>query len=434
MRVHILGVLLALVLTHRADAATDTPNLTRVQADNSYIVTFKPSSPSGRSPILPPQAGRSAGSPPFAEHSTGQRKEALAATLGIRGQVASIFESINAAHLLIDAGEAERLRQHPMVLRVDPDEISSTAQTVQTNPGWALDRLDQTTTALNSQHVYNANGAGRTIWILDTGLNLGYPKVAAEFGGRASVFWDVNGAGGLDCHGHGTQVASAAAGSTRGIAKGATVIAVKITVGCTKDSYASTWVAVFNWLAVNAPRGTIVNLSSAFSNGPNVCGGTVIVPAVEDAIRAAHSAGIIVVVAAGNDSCDAANYTPTRMPEAFVVGATDSSRLAFGQDSRASYSRYGSNVSVFAPGTNVSLIHFYGDAWINSGTSFAAPYQAGIFAVACQAAGSFCDTVANAGVAYQGLRSIANTGTVVEANGSVLPGNTTSRFISRYPW
>ena len=55
------------------------------------------------------------------------------------------------------------------------------------------------------------------------------------------------------------MVSSAAAGSTYGVAKGATLIMVKITDGCTGDIYIA--VLAFNWLAENAPAGTIVNMS-----------------------------------------------------------------------------------------------------------------------------------------------------------------------------
>lgn len=60
--------------------------------------------------------------------------------------------------------------------------------------------------------------------------------------------------------------------------------------------------------------------------------------------------------------------------------------------------------------------------------AFAAPSMAGVFAVACQAAGTFCDTIADVGAAYQALRNIGTMDSVVNANG------TSSRFISRSPW
>lgn len=72
-------------------------------------------------------------------------------------------------------------------------------------------------------------------------------------------FWDVNGEDGLDCPNHGTQVATAAAGETLGVAKGANLIIAKITIDttsqpCTNNSVISTSVTAFNWLVTGWPR------------------------------------------------------------------------------------------------------------------------------------------------------------------------------------
>ena len=58
------------------------------------------------------------GKTPFGEHSTGQDKEHLAATLGMKGRINAIFESINAIHVFTDSEEAYRLSQDERVLRV----------------------------------------------------------------------------------------------------------------------------------------------------------------------------------------------------------------------------------------------------------------------------------------------------------------------------
>ena len=143
----------------------------------------------------------------------------------------------------MDETEAERWRKDGRVEYVEQDMIL-TSGTTQSNPGWGLDRLDETSVTLDNTYVYTNTGAGREIYILDSGLDLSNPTVAAQFGGRASVLWDVNGGTGADCNGHGTQVSSAAAGSTKGIAKGATVIMAKITSGWTGGSSISTSVLV----------------------------------------------------------------------------------------------------------------------------------------------------------------------------------------------
>ncbi len=431
----LLGLVVAAFGMHAGGQTLTLPEPSR-PIDGSYIVTFKPGTAKLPSPVLPSLTKdelRATAPVPFGEHSSGQNKQGLALALGIRGQVVSIFDAINAAHLMIDAVEAERLKRDPRVLRVEQNVTTTAMQTVQSNPGWALDRLDQPLPPLNNQYVFNASGAGQTIYILDTGLTLANTAVNNEFGLRASVFWDVNQLGGTDCHGHGTQVASAAAGATYGLAKGANLIIAKVTVGCTRTSTAATAITAFNWLATNAPRGTIVNYSSGLANPGNACSPANINLAMEDAIRAAFNAGNIIVVYAGNDGCDTANFTPARMPEVFAVGATDVSRLLFNQDARASFSRTGANVSVFAPGQSVNTMFFTGALLVDSGTSFSAPYMAGMFAVGCQVVVPQCAT-APSGDMYALLRSIATLGSVVDPGGAALPAGTTSRFISRSPW
>ncbi|UJP05435.1 MAG: S8 family serine peptidase [Nitrosomonas sp.] len=364
---------------------------------------------------------------PFGQHSTGQSKENLAAELNLRGKIAAIFPSINAIHAHIDADEAYRLSRDSRVLLVEQD-ITTVPVATQSNPGWGLDRLDEQTPLLDNTYSYTNNGAGRTIYILDSGLTLTNSAVAAEFSGRASVIWDVNGGTGSDCYGHGTMVASAAAGNTKGVAKGATVIMAKITDACTGGAQVSTSITAFDWLRDNAPAGTIVNWSHGFTNGLNNCSTPLTNTALENAIKAAHNKGIIVVVAAGNDNCDTANFTPTRIAESFVVGATNNQRISQGKDAKAFFSRKGGNISTFAPGENVVLMNQSGSSVTNSGTSFSAPYVAGLFAIACQAAGQVCNTATSAAPLYQALRDKGKLGTVTNTDGTPLTG-ATSRFI-----
>lgn len=328
----------------------------------------------------------------------------------------------------MDAKEAEKLSKDKRVLRVEQDR-TLVAMTTQMTPGWGLDRLDSATPALNSAYSYTNTGAGQTIYILDSGLDLSNPTVAAEFGGRASIIYDYNGGTGYDCHGHGTGVASIAAGNTYGVAKGANVVIARITIGCTDTMDLTTSINAFNWLAAYAPAGTIVNLSFGLTAG-GVCSIPGSSPTLENAIIAAHKKGIIVVVAAGNDGCDTANYSPTNITQSFVVGATHHGGLP-GQDRKWVGSRTGLNISTFAPGFMVPMMNMNGGATVESGTSFAAPYVAGIFAVACQAYAPFCNS-GNTTTIYDALRSFATWNTVTNNDGTPLTG-AYSRFI-RQQW
>ena len=69
--------------------------------------------------------------------------------------------------------------------------------------------------------------------------------------------------------------------------------------------------------------------------------------AVNSAVEAIARAGVVPVVAAGNEAQDAANVSPASAPNAITVGAIDS------KDAIASWSNYGTLLEIFAPGVNV---------------------------------------------------------------------------------
>jgi hypothetical protein len=97
---------------------------------------------------------------------------------------------------------------------------------------------------------------------------------------------------------------------------------------------------------------------------------------MHQAITYAISKGSVIVAASGNDGCDCLLF-PANYPEVVAVGATDS------QDNLASFSSYGANLDLTAPGQSLCSI-----SWTNanpttstacggSGTSFAAPIVSG---------------------------------------------------------
>jgi len=319
---------------------------------DSYIVQLEEPRSESERIVFPPNP-ELRGTTKFGEHSNGQTREEVAQLLGIRGEVVSIYDAINALHLNISREEAIRLADDPRVKHIEQD-IYAHAGATQTNPGWALDRLDESSPInMDNTYSYTYDGSGQKIYIIDTGLNLGNPTVAAEFGSRASIVYDMDTGGtGYGCDNHGTNVANLAGGSTYGVAKGVQIFSAKVfpgdaTTGCTGGSPTSESVMAFNWLAVNETPGTIANWSLWYRdpNPPNCT--PIYSSSLTSAIEAAHDAGILVVVIAGNDNCSSDDYSPAEIPESFVVGAVlppDSSSL----DRHYPYTRLGTNISTLS--------------------------------------------------------------------------------------
>ena len=96
---------------------------------------------------------------------------------------------------------------------------------------------------------------------------------------------------------------------------------------------------------------------------------------VEDEVEDAYNAGIVLVATAGNLYRSDPRY-PAALEQVIAVGSTDS------EDQRSSFSGFGEWVTVSAPGTSVrTTSQISGGYAPASGTSFAAPYVAGLAAL-----------------------------------------------------
>lgn len=104
--------------------------------------------------------------------------------------------------------------------------------------------------------------------------------------------------------------------------------------------------------------------------------GTTALNALDEAVERAVEAGVVFVVSAGNGAADAATYSPAHAPGALVVGASDP------YDNFAeTFSNFGAEVDLFAPGVDV-LSTADGDRYaLLSGTSMATPHVAGAAAL-----------------------------------------------------
>jgi subtilisin family serine protease len=263
--------------------------------------------------------------------------------------------------------QAEWLARQSWVQTVEPDQIVTTMAT-QTGATWGIDRIDQRSRPLSGTYTYDNTGAGVRAYVIDTGIRFSH----SQFGGRAiSGFDSVDGGQATDCHGHGTHVAGTIGGSTYGVAKGVTLIGVRV-LSCSGSGTTSGVISGVNWVTGNHQAGQPAVANMSLGGG--------ISSALDTAVRNSIADGVTYAIAAGNSNANACNASPARVAEAITVGATTSS------DVRASFSNYGTCLDIFAPGQSIT------SAWSTSnnatrtisGTSMATPHAAGVAALYLQ--------------------------------------------------
>ncbi|MFF2345590.1 S8 family peptidase [Pseudarthrobacter sp. NPDC058119] len=332
----------------------------------SAVVLSASSLPAAAVPVPGPPAGNTTGRY-LVQYAPSADVAAMVS--GLRGQglaVGRTFEhALRGAVVSATPAQAAALARSGNVLSVEPDAPVTLSGTEQPAP-WGLDRSDQRTLPLSGTYSWTGAGAGVTAYVVDTGILASH----TDFGGRVAAGWTAvaDGNGTTDCNGHGTHVAGTVAGATYGVAKGATLVPVRV-LDCSGSGYNSDVVAGLDWIAANHVAGTpaVANLSL----------GGAASSAVDNAVQAVLADGVATVVAAGNSAVDACTGSPARVPGAVTVAASDST------DKQASFSNFGSCVDLYAPGVGITSDYYTSTTATASmsGTSMASPHTAGAAAV-----------------------------------------------------
>ncbi|SDJ43054.1 membrane-anchored mycosin MYCP [Frankineae bacterium MT45] len=281
--------------------------------------------------------------------------------------------------------------------------------TVQNGVSWAQRLL------LYTEAWKFSRGDGVKVAVIDTGVTAG-PAFGARLHGLADLVQsgDTTVPAGLDdCDGHGTLVAGLIAAAPdaqsgfTGVAPDATLLSIRQSSerfarpsdnGGSDSSGAGTpasLAAAIRYAVTNGAQ--VINISEA-DCGP---AGTVDSPDLSGAVQAAIAANVVIVVSAGNlDSTAACSHqntpgkpavtaaTPADLPGVLAVGAIAE------DGSAASFSIAGPWVGVAGPGTNITATNPFrgGHGQVNQittesgtgsiqGTSFSAPYVAGVAAL-----------------------------------------------------
>jgi len=267
---------------------------------------------------------------------------------------------------LSEAG-ARRLAADPAVSYVEQNHTVQVDATQLNPPSWGLDRIDQRNLPLDNSYTFPSTAPTVHVYIIDTGIRFTH----VDFGGRAQSGFDaIDGGTADDCNGHGTHVAGTAGGTSFGVAKGVTLVAVRV-LNCAGSGTFAQVIAGIDFVTANAVKPAVANMS--LGGGPDT--------AADDAVRNSIASGVTYSLSGGNSNTSACNQTPARVQEAITVGATDIN------DQRASFSNKGRCLDLFAPGVAITSAWGTSDTATNtiSGTSMSAPHVTGAAALLLQA-------------------------------------------------
>lgn len=219
-------------------------------------------------------------------------------------------------------------------------------------------------------------GQGITVAVIDTGIDLDHPDLAANLVAGKSFVSGTSSAD--DDAGHGTHVAGIIAavsnnGGVIGVAPEASLMPVKVLDSAGSGSIAEVADGII-WAADNGAE--VINLSL----------GTVSSSAtLKEAVDYAYKQGVLVVAAGGN--CGDSSYYlngcsyqdqpvyPGAYSNVMAVASTDSS------DNQSSFSNQGSYIDVAAPGSTIYSTYPASSYATMSGTSMATPHVAGLAAL-----------------------------------------------------
>ncbi|KAM0479730.1 hypothetical protein ACHAP7_005521 [Fusarium lateritium] len=245
--------------------------------------------------------------------------------------------------------------------------VQLNAAIAQVNAPPGLDRLSHSKANEDTYVFDDSAGEGITAYIVDTGIKIDH----SEFEGRATFGGNFINDVDDDENGHGSHVAGTIGGATFGVAKKVDLVAVKVLDASGGGSNSGVLQGMQFVVDDAKKRGKTGKAVMNMSLGGDFS------EAINRAIEALFKAGIVPVVAAGNENRETALTSPGSAPNAITVGAIDATT-----DERADFSNFGPEVDVYAPGVQVLSVGIKSktDTATLSGTSMASPHVAGLAA------------------------------------------------------
>lgn len=297
--------------------------------------------------------------------------------------------ALNGFATRLTAGQIRAMARAPQVVSVEPD--LPVYAFLNTSTYWTGVQQARSDFGVDGDRDGNAGSYSSTdvvVAILDTGIDTGH----VDLGGGKVIGWrdEINGqSSAYDDHGHGTHVASIAAGSGagnaayRGVAPGAALVGIKV-LNSQGSGTTTGIINGINWMinnknTYNIRIGNMSLGSSGCSNGTD---------SLSTAVNNASNNGILMMVAAGNSGPAKCTIgSPAAAAEAVTVGASvDPGKKGWGL---AQFSSRGLTADgrlkpdLAAPGYQIMAARRgTSNGYIAySGTSMATPFAAGVAAL-----------------------------------------------------
>ena len=285
------------------------------------------------------------------------------------------------------AATAATLESLPGVAWVQRDTpVAATAQSTPTGVDRAGADLSPTAAIDGTDQRVDVDVA-----VIDTGVDLDHPDLNVhDEGAKNCTVFGIGNAD--DQHGHGSHVAGTVGAlddttGVVGVAPGARIWPVKV-LGAAGTGLNSDVICGIDYVAANADEIEVANMSLGGGGEDDGNCGADSGDAMHAAICEAVDNGVTFVVAAGNDSADASGSTPAAYDEVVTVsaladfdgqagGGAPSTCRADEDDTFASFSNFGEDVDLIAPGVCITSTWMNGGYDTISGTSMAAPHVAG---------------------------------------------------------
>lgn len=259
----------------------------------------------------------------------------------------------------------EALSRQAIVKRIDDDiEFHATGKPQPPQPAQIIPWGIATVKAPAAWSI--SKGTTVKVAIMDTGIDLTHPDLQSNIKGGINTIKPAKSAN--DDNGHGTHVAGIVAAVNNtigvvGVAPEVHLYAVKV-LNAAGSGWLSDIIEGFQWCIDNQIK--VINMSFG-SDGTN--------SSEQEAVTQAYNAGITLVAAAGNDGYANSVDYPGAYPEVIAVSAIDANLKL------ASFSSYGPEVDITAPGVQIYSTYKKAAYATMSGTSMATPHVTGVAAL-----------------------------------------------------